>query len=530
MSELHAPQTVAGSTEQTTLLGRLGRTIPTVLVLSALAGLGYWGHHTGWKLPKFSALNGNGQAGKDDWCEAHGVPESACVECQPSLMPKMEFGWCEKHGVHDCPFEHPEVAQLKLRPAITKADLDRAERALAFLERPENNPQCKLHQRRLQFASPQAVEKAGIDVAPVKEAPIGEGVSAAGEVTYDQTRVARLSARVPGTAWQVEKELGQPVRKGELLALVDALEVGKAKSDFLQALAQVDVRKAALESMREAFNRGSVSETKFRETEAALRESQIRLVSAERALINLGLPIRADDVKELRPEALAQRVQFLGLPETIVRALDPRTTTANLLPIKAPLDGTVVSREVVAGEVVDASKVLFVVADTSRMWLTLNVRLEDAKKLEPGRSVRFRPDGGEEVRGTVAWISTAVDEKTRTLKVRADLDNAAGRLRANTFGAGRIILREEPKAIVVPSEAVQREGETDCHIVFVRDKNYFAEGSPKVFHVRTVRVGVRDDQRRLTEIIAGLLPREVVVTKGSGALRSELLKNNLGEG
>jgi len=282
--------------------------------------------------------------------------------------------------------------------------------------------------------------------------------------------------------------------------------------------------------MREAFNRGSVSETKFRETEAALRESQIRLVSAERALINLGLPIRADDVKELRPEALAQRVQFLGLPETIVRALDPRTTTANLLPIKAPLDGTVVSREVVAGEVVDASKVLFVVADTSRMWLTLNVRLEDAKKLEPGRSVRFRPDGGEEVRGTVAWISTAVDEKTRTLKVRADLDNAAGRLRANTFGAGRIILREEPKAIVVPSEAVQREGETDCHIVFVRDKNYFAEGSPKVFHVRTVRVGVRDDQRRLTEIIAGLLPREVVVTKGSGALRSELLKNNLGEG
>ena len=66
MSELHTPQTVPGSIEPTTLLGRFGRTIPTVLVLGALTGLGYWGHHAGWKLPKFSALTGNGPAGKDD--------------------------------------------------------------------------------------------------------------------------------------------------------------------------------------------------------------------------------------------------------------------------------------------------------------------------------------------------------------------------------------------------------------------------------------------------------------------------------
>ncbi len=533
MPELHTRQAVVGSQEQPALLGWMGRAIPTVLVLGALACLGYWGHYRGWKLPKFSALTGNGRAEKDDWCEAHGVPESLCVECQPGLYPRLDFGWCQKHGVHDCPFEHPEVAQLKEKPAITPADLDRADRALRFVDRPENNAQCKLHQRRLQFASREAVEKAGIDVAPVKQAPISESISANGEVTYDQTRVARLSARVPGTVWRVEKELGVPVQKGEVLALIDALQVGQAKSDFLQALAQVDLRQSALESMREAFARGSVSQAKFRETEASLREAQIRLVTTEQALVNLGLPIRAEEVKRLRPEELAQRVQFLGLPESIVHALDPRSTTANLLPIKAPLEGLVIAREAeaVAGQVVDSSKLLFTVADTRRMWLTLNVRLEDAKKLEAGKPVRFRPDGGgQEISGKVSWISTAVDEKTRTLRLRADLDNTTGQLRANTFGTGKIILREEPKAIVVPSEAVQREGEADCQVVFVRDKNYFTEGSPKIFHVRTVRVGARDDLRKVTEIIAGLLPREVVVTKGSGALRAELLKNNLGEG
>jgi cobalt-zinc-cadmium efflux system membrane fusion protein len=90
------------------------------------------------------------------------------------------------------------------------------------------------------------------------------------------------------------------------------------------------------------------------------------------------------------------------------------------------------------------------------------------------------------------------------------------------------VLREEPNAVVVPSEAIQSEGDSSCQVVFVRDKNFLKEGAPKVFHVRTVRVGAKDNQN--IEIIAGVLPGELVATKGSGGLRSELLKNNLGAG
>ena len=186
------------------------------------------------------------------------------------------------------------------------------------------------------------------------------------------------------------------------------------------------------------------------------------------------------------------------------------------------MDGIIVARQVVAGEVVDASRVLFQLADTSRMWLTLNVSVEDAGKLALGQPVRFRPDGSrDEVSGKLVWISTTADQQTRMVTVRAELPNPKGQLRNETFGAGRIVLREEQEAIVVPNEAIHWEG--CCHVVFVRDKGYFdSPDSPKVFHIRTVRLGARNE--KFTEIIAGVLPGEVVATKGSDVLRAELLE------
>src|SRR5207244_12230473 len=112
---------------------------------------------------------------KADWCGEHGILESECVECNPALLPKEnELGWCKEHGVPECPLEHPELAQLKEKPQISPGDLDRSQRGLAAGERPENNSKCKTHLRRIQFASKEAVEKAGIEVAAVWEAPIVE--------------------------------------------------------------------------------------------------------------------------------------------------------------------------------------------------------------------------------------------------------------------------------------------------------------------------------------------------------------------
>ena len=508
--------------------GWLARTLPPALIFALLGGLLVWGHLSDWTLPKFSSLTGTAAQRKDDWCSAHSVPDSQCVECNPGLMPGPKApGWCRLHGVHECPLEHPEITQIRYPPRVAAADLARAQRALTFAERPENNSKCKLHQRRIQFTSLEAVEKAGIEVEPVWTAPVVEAVTGNGEVVYDQTLTARLSARVPGSVFRVFKQAGDAVKKGEVLALVDAAEVGKAKSEFLTALVQARLKAETLQRYERTYASGALPETTYRNLAAATSEAQIRLTTSLEAMTNLGLPVEVESLKGVPQNQLADRLRFLGLPEAVAQSLDTKKTTGNLLAITSPFDGFVVARDVVAGEVVDNRKVLLQVVDTRRMWLNLSMRLEDAKSLALGQKVQFRPDATkDEAVGSVAWISPEADRKTRTIKVRVVLANAGGRLWANTFGVGKVILREESQAVVVPNGAVHWEG--DCHVVFVRDKDFLKPGAPKVFHTRTVRPGAKDE--RNTEIIAGVLPGELVATRGSGTLRAELLRGNLGEG
>ncbi|MFO0937559.1 MAG: efflux RND transporter periplasmic adaptor subunit [Gemmataceae bacterium] len=504
-------------------LGFVFGSIPTLLVLAGLGAVGWWGNHYGWSLPKFSELKGEIKP-KDDWCSEHNVPESECVECDESLLPKpADRGWCKLHGVPECVLCNPSLAEVTITPVVTSADLDRAKRALDFTSRVSNTSNCRTHQRRIQFATAADADKAGITVEPVWTSPAVEFVSGPGELGYDQTKVAHLSSRSSGTVWKVFKHIGQDVNAGDVLALVDSAEVGKAKAELLQALAALQLKEKTFANIKESS--GSIPAVRYREAEAAVRDAEIRVGAGCQALTNLGLAIKAVDVRALNLEQLQSRLHLLGIPGEIAATLE-NTATTNLLPIVTPLAGRVVSREVVAGEVVDTNRILFQVVDTRSLWLTLDVKGEDAHRVRMGQTVRFRPDNGrEELTGTITWRSTQADPKTRTVKIRADIADPGQALVSNTFGSGRVILREEEKVISVPNNAVQFEG--CCHVVFIRDRNYL-KSDYKLFHVRKVRIGAKDEKN--TEIIAGVLPGELVVTKGSGLLLTELLRGNLGEG
>lgn len=505
--------------------GSIAGSIPTFFVVAVAGAVGWWGHHSGWKLPKFSELNGHVKA-KDDWCREHNVPESICVECNPDLLPRPAFReWCKLHGVPECTLCNPELAQLPETPVVTAADLDRAKRALDFADRPGNNSICRSHHRRIQFATARDADKAGVTVEPVWTAPAVEFVSAPGEIGYDQSRIAHLSARSPGTVRKVFKHLGQDVKAGELLALVDAAEVGKAKAEILQAFAGHQLKAEMLASIKQSG--GAVSGARVREAEATLVEAEIRLSAGCQSLTNLGLPFDEAELRILTADQLKAKLHFLGIPTDVAKSLDAKSATTNLLPLVTPMDGVVVSREIAVGEVVDITRILFEIVDTRSLWLTFDLKGEDARRVNIGHPVRFKPDNGrEEILGKIVWRSSQADPKTRTVKVRADLADPERKQVANTFGAGRVILREEAEVVSVPNDAVHWEG--CCHIVFVRDKDYLKAGSPKVFHVRKVRLGAKDAKN--TEIIAGVLPGELVVTKGSGLLLTELLRADLGEG
>lgn len=498
--------------------------IPNLVVFSLLGGVLYLGHHTGWKMPKMSMLLGTSTVHADDWCSEHLVPESQCVECKPALYPKPKsFGFCREHGVAECVIHHPQLAQLTEKPRLPKYD---TARAIGIVTRSVNNSRNMLHTSRIQFTSVESVTKSGIDVDVVQERAMMDAIAANGELTFDPTRVTHLSARVPGTVAFVFKTIGDTVRPGDILALVDAAQVGHAKTHFLQAIVQVQLRRNAADRLRGIAKSGAIAQKLLIEAEASLQEAEVSLISTRQALTNLGFEV-SGSLASLDPQKITEDIRFLGIPSSLAASLPTGTATANLIPVRASYDGVVVASEVVAGEVVETSKSLFTVADPHKLWLLLSVPQETSKYVKQGLKVRFRTDdGSKEISGQIGWISPSVDEQTRTLKVRVVIDNADEKLRDHTFGTGQIVLREEPNAIVVPREAVQSTPE--AHFVFVRDKNYFEKTAPKVFHVRQVRLGAKDDQ--FVELLAGVLPGEVVATKGSPVLLAQLQRSNLGAG
>lgn len=515
--------------------GRFRGAIPTVVVFGLLVLIAFWGHATDWSFTaaasteKSDSANANACiVGGESWCKEHNVPEANCIECKKDLVPALhDYGWCAQHGIAECPLDHPDIAQLKETPQVSREDIERADRALAVLPRAENSSHCKHYQTRIQFASTEAIEKAGIDIAVVDRAPMLEAIAANGEIVYDQTHLAHLSSRVSGFVWKVVRQVGQDVRKGDVLALVDSTEVGRAKADFLQAITQLRLKQENWQRLQTLVSDGAIPGKQVREADAAMQEAQIRLLGATQTLTNLGLTVDVRQFDRVSTDQIAQQIQFLGVPDLLLADLDAGTTS-NLFPIRSPLNGVVVDCKIIAGESVDPANDIFEVADISHMWLMLDVRQEDASHIALGQTVLFQPSDfkGEPIKGAIDWISTSTDDKTRTVKVRVDLPNPNRKLRANTFGTGRIVLRDEPNATVIPTEAVHTDG--DCNIVFVRDKNFFKEDSPKFFHIREVRLGAKDGNN--TEVIAGLLPGEVVAAKNSMVLEAQLLKSNLGEG
>ena len=272
---------------------------------------------------------------------------------------------------------------------------------------------------------------------------------------------------------------------------------------------------------------GAVAGTRILDAEAALSKSKVAVIQCRQKLLSLGLPLDMLDSDGKSPEELSLALQYLGIPPNVQQTIDPATINTNLVPIVASREGFIIERDAAPGEVVGREDSLFTIADASRMWVVLNMQLEEAEYVRIGQSINFLADGtNRKTSGVVTWISTDVDPATRTVTVRGELENQGGQLRNETFGTGEIMLRSEPMAVLVPNEAIHWEG--CCHIAFVRDKDYFKENSFKVFHTRSIRPGTEANGK--TEVIAGLLPGEVVVTRGSGILRAELLKGNLGAG
>jgi cobalt-zinc-cadmium efflux system membrane fusion protein len=441
------------------LLPRLRRAASSALVAAGLLGVAYWGHQTDWTFA--------------------GAPRRGGPPPAPSAG----------------------LARVRLGKPV----------------RPDLASPLR-HEVSIEFDSADAVDGAGIAIAPAWPGATADAVEAPGEVQFDPALVARLAPRAPGPVWRVLKKAGDPVAAGEVLALVEATEAGRAKAEFQRALVQARLREKTLAALKSAAK--VVSVQSVREGEAAVKSAETRLLAAAQALANLDLAVAPDDYRSLPPEVVVERMRLLGVPAN-APGLDAGSATANLIPVRAPFAGVVLSANAVAGEVAQPGRAMFTVADPRRAWLVLAARADDAGRVKPGQPIRFRTDGApDEVEGRVDWVAPAADESTRTVAVRAVVPNDGGRLRAGTLGQGRIVVRQEKQALLVPRAAVKTF--RGAPVVFVRHPDYLKPGGPKAFTARPVRVGARDAES--AEIVAGLERGEVVAAGGGELLLSELTR------
>jgi cobalt-zinc-cadmium efflux system membrane fusion protein len=415
---------------------------------------------------------------ENDWCAGHDVPESQCEACNPGVLDKYESS--KVAPVQDA--EDQEIAVLTV-------DTPRV-RALPSLT-------CSTDSSVIRLSTASVAERVGLLVEQVQRGKLRKTLEVPATVEYDSRAHARLAPRAAGTVVEVRRDLGDEVAAGDVLVVLDSAALGAAKSELLQAAAHVGLW--AKNSQREAalLEKGLSTEKDVLEAETRLVESRIALATAEQRLANF------------------------GLTEEQIGAVREKGETSSLLSISAPFAGVVVGLDTVLGEIASPDAAIVSLADTSRMWVIVDVDQAQIRLVKRGQPVLLTVEGwaGETLGGRVTWLSSDVDERTRTVKVRAEFENPEGILRAHSFGTARIVTRDDEESVLVPKDAVQWEG--CCNVAFVRQ-------STTEFVPRKLRLGY--DAGDYYEVLHGLSGGETVVTQGSFILKTELRKGSIGAG
>lgn len=337
--------------------------------------------------------------------------------------------------------------------------------------------------------SEQAVRDNGIEVVAATAGEIEQTLTLPGEIVLNADRVAHIVPRVAGIVRRVDKNLGDEVAAGEVMAVLESRELAEAKAAYLAAQQRLALAEANQKSAAELHAKKIMPDLEFLTIEKARAEAEIEFQAAGNKLHALG-------VTELRLQDTAMQATSLVLYE-----------------LQAPFAGTVVDKHCALGEVLDSTTDAFVLADLSTVWATISVYPQDVPRVRVGQPVRFRAAGDDATAtGTISYLAPVANETSRTVSARVDLSNADRRWRPGMFVTATITLDRVPVPVLVPRVALQRV--KDEQVVFV------AEGAG--FEPRTVSIG--RENGTCVEIVDGLRPGERYVAQGAVMLKAELGK------
>jgi membrane fusion protein, heavy metal efflux system len=321
----------------------------------------------------------------------------------------------------------------------------------------------------------------------------------AGKILSNENRLAHLSTRVPGRIVGVYANLGDHVKAGDRLLLLDSLPLGAAQLEYRKTRTSVRVTEKALERAQALLDRGAIGVGEYQRREADSENAKAELHEAEENLHLLGMT--------------EQEIERLGADKL------PHAKVAQVF-LRAPFSGEIVERNATVGEVVDPNKVLFAVADLSTVWVRADFPEQQAGRLQTGLEVEVRVAAYPETvfRGTIRYVGAMVDPATRTVMARSDIPNPDRRLRPEMF-AEVTLLTSEQSVLAVPRSAIQQVGSR---------RMVFVVAGPRRFEAREVKMGT--SSMDYVEIMAGVQKGDQVVTEGGYALKSEVLREQMSMG
>jgi len=329
--------------------------------------------------------------------------------------------------------------------------------------------------------SAEQITAAGIQLAEARAQTISLGLPFPGEVRFDEDRTAHVVPRVPGVVESVAVNLGQTVKKGQLLAVIASQQISDQRSEQAAAQRRLALARTTYEREKKLWQDKISAEQDFLQARQALQEAEIAVSNAQQKISVLSGSVVA--------------------------------TGGNRYEVRAPFDGVVVEKHLTPGEVVDESTAAFTLSDLSRVWVTFGVSPKDLNKVQVGKAVTVSaPELNAEVVGSVAYVGSLLGEQTRTATVRVTLENPQGSWRPGLFVTALVATDSREAKVAVPETAIQTV--EDKTTVFVRTDDGF--------EARAVELGSRAAGH--VEITQGLEPGAQVASAGSFVLKSELGK------
>jgi Cu(I)/Ag(I) efflux system membrane fusion protein len=311
---------------------------------------------------------------------------------------------------------------------------------------------------------------AEIETVPVSYRDLNVEIKLLGKVEYDETRISNISAYIPG---RIEKLyvnfIGAKVEKGEKLFQIYSPDVYTYFEEYLLSLKRYN----------EAVEK--------KETSSINSEKEI-LESVRKKLLLLGfLPFQIDDIEKK------------GIP-------------SNKIDFYSPLSGIIIERDAYEGKYINTGDILFRIADIKKVWIKLDVYEKDIPFVKTGQNVEIICEAYPEkkFKGNIIFIDPFLNEKTRTIKVRIEIDNPKEELKPGMFA--HVFLKYHlGRKLSIPYTSVLLTGKRA--VVFV-------EKEPNLFQVREIVIGQRAGD--FYPVIDGLKEGERVVKKGNFVIDSTL--------